>query len=311
MLWAIREGATGSPGLAPVGTGFEPLDTVLDGGILPGELLILGGQPGVGKTSVALQWARNICLSGRRATFACFEHDELTLTTRLLIQELATTPGLVDPTERHQLRRVVRNLLLGLISPKDAVASAPRVAELLTAAERYSNQLQLFRPSAQQTSPQELIANCETHLTAGSVLFVDYIQKLPVKGTSNFEERVFKAVEMLKELAISRQIGVVALSAAYRDRTNLDRVRLADLQGSDSLANECDIALLINEKSRMISSRHAAFDSTRIEQDRRRGVISVEKNRRGEVNVHLEFNKDLSHFRFDPAGGFISEPIEP
>ena len=50
--------------MGPIGTGFEPLDTVLDGGFLPGDVVLLGGQPGAGKTICALQWARNISSQG-------------------------------------------------------------------------------------------------------------------------------------------------------------------------------------------------------------------------------------------------------
>lgn len=41
-------------------TGIEDLDTVLGGGVLPGGVLLLAGQPGIGKSTLLLQVASNI-----------------------------------------------------------------------------------------------------------------------------------------------------------------------------------------------------------------------------------------------------------
>ena len=44
----------------PLPTGFSPLDEVLNGGLRPGDLFVIGGPSGVGKTIFSLQVARNI-----------------------------------------------------------------------------------------------------------------------------------------------------------------------------------------------------------------------------------------------------------
>ena len=61
--------------LRPIPTGFSPLDDILNGGIRAGELLMIGGAFGVGKTIWALQVARNAVLSdpGVRALYICYE----------------------------------------------------------------------------------------------------------------------------------------------------------------------------------------------------------------------------------------------
>ena len=79
-------------------TGFDLLDDVLAGGIRQGEVLLLGGKPGVGKTIASLQWARSMAQRGIVAVYVCFEHDDVTLVTRLLSCELgeivaAEAPG--------------------------------------------------------------------------------------------------------------------------------------------------------------------------------------------------------------------------
>jgi replicative DNA helicase len=70
-----------------VPTGYEVLDDVLSGGLHVGELVLLGGPPGVGKTIAALQWARGVARTGYIAVFACYEHEPTTLLVRLLALE--------------------------------------------------------------------------------------------------------------------------------------------------------------------------------------------------------------------------------
>ena len=45
-------------------TGFTELDRVLGGGIVAGSMTLLGGDPGIGKSTILLQAARNIAASG-------------------------------------------------------------------------------------------------------------------------------------------------------------------------------------------------------------------------------------------------------
>src|SRR5262249_47259539 len=49
----------------PVPLGFTPLDKTIGLGIRPGELLLIGGAQGTGKTTMALQMARNVASGGQ------------------------------------------------------------------------------------------------------------------------------------------------------------------------------------------------------------------------------------------------------
>lgn len=46
-------------------TGIAELDRVLGGGIVPGSLILIGGDPGIGKSTLVLQTARGLAGSGR------------------------------------------------------------------------------------------------------------------------------------------------------------------------------------------------------------------------------------------------------
>src|SRR5687767_14551101 len=76
----------------PIATGFVPFDKTIGGGLRPGELMLIGGAQGAGKTTMALQMARNMAASGQATVlYVCFEHDEEYLIQRMLAMESALT----------------------------------------------------------------------------------------------------------------------------------------------------------------------------------------------------------------------------
>ena len=46
-------------------TGFEEMDRVLGGGIVEGSLVLVGGDPGIGKSTLLLQMCRNVSAAGK------------------------------------------------------------------------------------------------------------------------------------------------------------------------------------------------------------------------------------------------------
>jgi len=47
-------------------SGLAESDRVLGGGFFPDSICLLAGAPGVGKSTLALQWCQHICESGKR-----------------------------------------------------------------------------------------------------------------------------------------------------------------------------------------------------------------------------------------------------
>ena len=74
----------------PIPLGLAPLDRMLGGGIRPGELMLIGGAQGTGKTTMALQMARNVAASGQAyVLYVNFEHDDADMLNRLIAMESA------------------------------------------------------------------------------------------------------------------------------------------------------------------------------------------------------------------------------
>lgn len=56
-------------------TGVSELDRVLGGGFVTGSLVLLGGEPGIGKSTILLQVASRVADSGGRVLYACGEES--------------------------------------------------------------------------------------------------------------------------------------------------------------------------------------------------------------------------------------------
>jgi DNA repair protein RadA/Sms len=67
-------------------TGLAELDRVTGGGIVPGSALLIGGEPGIGKSTLLLQVAAAFALSGRRAVY--FTGEEAVSQVRLRAERL-------------------------------------------------------------------------------------------------------------------------------------------------------------------------------------------------------------------------------
>ncbi|MBN1369985.1 MAG: DNA repair protein RadA [Dehalococcoidaceae bacterium] len=67
-------------------TGIGELNRVLGGGIVPGSLALIGGEPGIGKSTLLLQAAANIAASGGRVVYISGEEtaNQVTLRARRL-----------------------------------------------------------------------------------------------------------------------------------------------------------------------------------------------------------------------------------
>ena len=71
-------------------TGIDELDRVLDGGLVPGSVTLLGGEPGMGKSTLLLQALAAMCDRGARALLVTAEESKEQV--RLRASRLGTTP---------------------------------------------------------------------------------------------------------------------------------------------------------------------------------------------------------------------------
>ena len=299
---------------AVVPTGYDPLDDVLAGGIRQGEIVLLGGKPGVGKTIAALQWARSMAQRGIVAVYLCYEHDEVTLLTRLLACELgemlAAAPLGQSPLRHEELRARIRDVSAGAITLRDALDSDPLLEDAHGRLAAYADRLVLVTGSGAHTDVPAITDVTRRFDGQPVALFVDYVQKVPLfPGVAAESERVGRVIESLKQLALDQQIVVVAIAAADQAGLDARRLHLRHFRGSTALAYESDAVVVLNEKLAIVSRAHVAYSPNRADEFHHQIVFSVEKNRNGTPDVHLEFEKDFANYRFYPRGRWVAERL--
>lgn len=296
--------------LERISTGFDPLDQVLGGGFHAGDLMLLGGSPGAGKTIMSLQAARNLARNGVKAVYVCYEHEEVDLLVRLLLLEMGSMPGADDPHLEKVTLRLQEAASAGGSGLMEALADDDIARTAYERVESYKDRLFLVKGSGRYTGvPQldELVSGPAGH---NAVLFVDYLQKVALDVPVPDEaEKVTRVTEDLKDLALSRRLPVVAVVAADQAGLKARRLRMHHLRGSSALAYEADVILILNEKFQAVSDVHRAYDPLLAKSFRDWVVLSVEKNRGGPALIDMEFRKDFAHFRFEAMGRIVSEKL--
>jgi replicative DNA helicase len=295
-------------------TGFSPLDAYLSGGVRSGELVLIGGPQGFGKTTWVLQVLRNIVAGGDHGVYFSYEHDEYTILERLLALEA----GLIYGAEAVGMRRI--RSALEAVDGRGDLALDARLAntnggqEALLAVRQYSKRLFFARANGSTTDLREIAARAEQIKEAtghAPVVVVDYLQKVPVPdGPSAEEDRITVVAEGLKDLALRLQCPIIAIVAAEREGLVAGkRLRVNNLRGSSALAYEPDVILLMNDKYDVVARHHLVFDVGNAERFRSWAVMTIEKNRSGLDKIDLEFQKHFEQGRFDTKGNVVSEQL--
>ena len=75
-------------------TGIDEFDFVLGGGIVPGSMILIGGEPGIGKSTLLLQVAARLQNAGHATLYASGEESALQI--KLRADRLAENAGDVD-----------------------------------------------------------------------------------------------------------------------------------------------------------------------------------------------------------------------
>src|SRR6476661_5102574 len=149
----LRLGQTAGARIWP--TGFEALDVALTGGFRSGELVLLGGPQGLGKTAMALQMLRNTVAANRSAILFSYEHDAHGLLERLLAIEAGAIAG-TDAVSLTKIRAGFEARHSATHSIEERFAETVGGAEAVRALQGYGDRLHLHTSSGMQTTLAEI-----------------------------------------------------------------------------------------------------------------------------------------------------------
>jgi len=301
----------------PVPLGFTPFDKTIGGGLRAGELLLIGGAQGTGKTTMALQMARNVASGGQaNVLYICFEHDEQYLLNRLIAMEsaLAHLPHKTGAIKIQDVRKEILGSWVaeGQVGPN--LANNPRLRPSLDRIARYGQNLFLLRGSQTASTIDNIRKLVRQHREQSGdrrlLVIVDYLQKVPqIPEPENETEKVTYVVNGLKDIALAEDVPMIAIVAADKEGLKASRLRNFHLRGSSAINYEADVILILNEKYHIVAKVNIEFNPYQAQRFRDWVVISVEKNRGGQDNVDLEFEKHFEFSCFDPNGRTVQEKL--
>jgi replicative DNA helicase len=301
----------------PIPLGFMPLDRALGGGVRPGELVLVGGAQGTGKTTMALQMARNVALAGdANVLYLCFEHEEDYLLNRLVAMEslLEHLPNIADAVKIQDVRREILGTGKGGTTKATPMSGSELLRPALEQLERYDDRLFLLRGSQTASTVDNIRELVRVHRRLDPnrrlLLFVDYLQKVPqIPEPATEEEKVTFVVNGLKDVALSEEIPVIAIVAADKEGLKASRLRNHHLRGSSAINYEADVIVILNEKYHIVAKVNIEFNPYQAQRFRDWIVVTLEKNRGGVDNLDLEFEKHFAYAAFDPEGRPVLEKL--
>ena len=281
-LYLEEAAAIGGPlerGVAPIPTGFTDLDRLL-GGLQRGDLLILAARPALGKSTLAMNIARNAAEQGAVVASFSLEMSRDQLALRLLSAEAEV--------DSHRLR-------LGLHTEAEGNRIMSSVGAL--------SDLAIYIDDSPIQGVVEMRSKARRlHLERGvDLIIVDYLQL--IRGESGRgENRVQELGEITRSLkALARELNVPVLAISQLSRAPemrpSHRPQLSDLRESGSIEQDADVVVFIHREDRYATEEE--WDQRHPGEPYPQNIVEiiVAKHRHGPVDtVHLYFRGNLARF---------------
>lgn len=226
----------------PVFTGIDTVDQIV-GGLLPGELQIIAGRPGSGKTAFAMQVAKKQSDAFRPVLYVSAEMTKSELVARVLC-------GITGIDSR-----IIRR----------GQASDQMMAQLKEAnADLDETPLLIYDKPAPTVQKIRALAKIQKANGGLDLLVVDYIGLMtPRDRRVSRHEQVGEITGMLKQIAKELSVPVIALSQLNREADGAEP-KLSHLRESGSIEQDADIVLFIHrsgDQSKLIVGKHRHGDT--------------------------------------------------
>lgn len=253
--------------------GIPDLDR-LTGGMRPGQMIVIAGRSGHGKTTFGMQVARNVARNG--VPVAVF--------------------SLEMPKEELGQRNAAAETGIAFDKIRDASVSSEELRTLAKYVDEQEN-----RPLFVDDDPDQSVGEISLKVRklikdhGVKVVLVDYLQLVKPDGgpSGNSTQDVANVSDGLRRMARKLGVAVIALAQLNRGMANREdsRPRITDLRQSGEIEEDAHVVILV----------HLEF---KVNPETERGKLAdiiVAKNRGG-ITAEIEMLFDGAHSRFiDPA----------
>ncbi len=254
-------------------TGFSYLDKVLGGGFHRSDFIVVGARPAMGKTSFALNVARNIAMKGRKVLFFSLEMSKEQLAQRIISTEA----------------RIVSNKLrTGDITDSDWEKLGLALQNLVNCELYFDDTANINVPEMKARALRMKDVDC---------IVIDYLQLM--SGTKRTENRVNEVSEItrgLKMMAKDLNIPVVTcsqLSRGVAKNSSDHRPQMTDLRESGTIEQDADIVLMLHREDYYKNDPDAETDPESVNI----AEVIVGKNRHGSTEtVKVAWNPEFTMF---------------
>lgn len=252
-------------------TGVPKFDR-MTGGLRPGDLMVIGGSPGHGKSAIGLQVALNAALRGSKGILIF----SLEMTSDDFALRAMSVAGRIHFTSLRQ----------GYIENDEDFG------QVLDATQRLGEaNIQIYDKSGITVDHLSGMVRATAIRSKIDLVIVDYLQLLSAGGKKadrSREQEVSVISKTLKTLAKDLSMPVIALSQLNRDieRRQVKRPMLADLRESGAIEQDADIVAFI--------VRPMLYGDGK---DETKSELIVAKHRHGEVGtIDMIWNGSVQTF---------------
>ncbi len=265
-----------------VTTGFMDLDTLL-GGLKRSDLIVVAARPSVGKTSLALNFARNAAARQQ----ACVGIFSVEMAAEQIVQRLLASESGVDSTR----------LGFGMHSDREQ-GRIVNALGVLSELNIYFDDTALLTVAEMRAKARRL------HLERGlDLLIVDHLQLMHsgVRNDNRVQEVTY-ITRALKELARDLDVPLVACSQLSRalEARPTHIPQLSDLRDSGSIEQDADVVMFMYREDKHVSREEwQRQHPDRPADSYPAGItqIIVAKQRNGPTGtIHLRFREKIARF---------------
>ncbi|MBI2475728.1 MAG: replicative DNA helicase [Candidatus Taylorbacteria bacterium] len=266
--------------LRGVPTGFKELDSKLSG-LQKSDLVILAARPSMGKTSLALDIARQTAVS-HKTPVGIFS---LEMSSQQLVDRMLSSASGIDSWKIRTGKNLsLENDFARIRSAMDTLSQAPIYID-----DQPGNNILKMRAVARRLKSEKGLG----------LIIVDYLQLMAptnARHNDNLVQQVTEISRSLKHLARELNVPVLALSQLSRAvESRGGKPRLSDLRDSGSIEQDADVVMFIHREDKYNENS----DRPNIAE------ILIEKHRNGPTGkVELYFDDKKATFLPLEKGSF-------